>query len=547
MLVRFSALLGTALLFHSVQAEEPLTGREVPTRAEVLETMQRATRFMVGTVSVRGGYVWSYLDDFSRRWGEIEARPTMIWIQSPGTPDVGQTFLDAWEASGDELFHDAARRAGQALIDGQLSCGGWNYVIDFAGEDSLREWYATVGRNAWRLEEFQHYFGNATYDDGTTASATQFLLRLYLAKRDPVVKAALDRAIEFILKSQHPSGAWPQRFPPASEADHSETARYSSYLTLNDDVSLGNIETLLACHRALGGERLLEAVERGRLAFVRLQIAEPQPGWALQYTPELEPAGARTYEPKAVATHATARSIESLLQFHRATHDPRFLAPIPRALAWLESCRLPQPTPEGGTHPTFIELGTGRALYLHRSGSNVANGRYFADADPTKTVGHYSSYRSIDLARLRASYEAAVAAARDGHATSDSSASRAGNDETSEDNAGANSADPAVRRRARGANVTRVIRELDASGRWITRLRNTSHPYRGESTAAPVEGDFARGFVGDDSDTSPFAETGQVNGISTRVFIQNMATLTAALRAAKTPENSTVSQDRSAP
>jgi len=35
--------------------------------------MRRATEFMVSRVAVHGGYVWSYLPDMSRRWGEIEA------------------------------------------------------------------------------------------------------------------------------------------------------------------------------------------------------------------------------------------------------------------------------------------------------------------------------------------------------------------------------------------------------------------------------------------------------------------------------------------
>ena len=52
-------------------------------------------------------------------------------------------------------------------------------MVDFAGERSLREWYDTVGKNGWRLEEFQHYWGNATFDDAGTAEAAKFLLRLY--------------------------------------------------------------------------------------------------------------------------------------------------------------------------------------------------------------------------------------------------------------------------------------------------------------------------------------------------------------------------------
>ncbi len=38
-----------------------------PERAAVLETMKRATAFMVEEVSYRGGYVWNYLPDSRRR------------------------------------------------------------------------------------------------------------------------------------------------------------------------------------------------------------------------------------------------------------------------------------------------------------------------------------------------------------------------------------------------------------------------------------------------------------------------------------------------
>ena len=39
----------------------------------------------------------------------------------------------------------------------------------------------------------------------------------------------------------------------------------------------------------------------------------------------------------------------------------------------------------GRTHPTFVEIGTNKPLYVHRTGSNVVNGRYYVDKDPHKT------------------------------------------------------------------------------------------------------------------------------------------------------------------
>ncbi len=89
----------------------------------------------------------------------------MCWVQPPGTPTVGHGMLDAYCATGEESFYSAAERTGLALVDVQLPCGGWNYVHDFAGEEVLKRWYATIGASGWRLEECQHYYGNATFDD----------------------------------------------------------------------------------------------------------------------------------------------------------------------------------------------------------------------------------------------------------------------------------------------------------------------------------------------------------------------------------------------
>jgi hypothetical protein len=83
---------------------------------------------------------------------------------------------------------------------------------------------------------------------------------------------------------------------------------------------------------------------------------------------------------------------------------------IPEALDWLQGLALPPGVaPAGRTHPTFIELGTNRPLNVHRDGSNVVNGRYCVDDDPKNTIVHYSSFRRIDIAGLRAMYREARA------------------------------------------------------------------------------------------------------------------------------------------
>jgi len=91
---------------------------------EAEQTMLRSTRYIVEKVSTNGGYVWYYLPDFSRRWGEMEAYKTMIWLQNPGTVSIGNLFLEAYQATGNEYYYQAAEKVGSALIWGQCSGGG---------------------------------------------------------------------------------------------------------------------------------------------------------------------------------------------------------------------------------------------------------------------------------------------------------------------------------------------------------------------------------------------------------------------------------------
>ena len=73
------------------------------TEDQVIQTMKKATQFMVEKVSNNGSYLWNYAPDFSRVWGELECKPSMMWIER-GTPAMGNVFLDAYHATGDEYY-----------------------------------------------------------------------------------------------------------------------------------------------------------------------------------------------------------------------------------------------------------------------------------------------------------------------------------------------------------------------------------------------------------------------------------------------------------
>ena len=58
---------------------------------------------------------------------------------------------------------------------------------------------------------------------------------------------------------------------------------------------------------------------------------------------------------------ASQNERHALIKVHSVTGDKKYLAPIPRALAYLKTCLLPD-----GRMPRFRELETNKALYMTR-------------------------------------------------------------------------------------------------------------------------------------------------------------------------------------
>jgi len=515
-------------------------GRQPDSEQRILDAMKRATHYMMDVVSYRGGFVWNYLPDMSRTWGEMEAKRTMAWIQPPGTPAVGHLMLDAYHATGDEYYYQCAERIAGALIWGQLPCGGWNYMFDFAGENSTKEWYATVGRSGWRLEEFQHYYGNATFDDGGTMEAAKFLLRIYVEKYDPTFRPALEKAIGLVLTSQYPVGGWPQRWPLKYDHPFHGKADYSSFITLNDDVIPDNIDFLIQCYQSLGMQSLKEPILRAMNCVIILQQGAPYAGWGDQYTVEdLQPAHARSYEPRAINTATTIRMVRTLIEYYRLTGDTKYLSGIPAALDFVESMRLPESEvqrwgrpprdPDAILVPRFIDPDDGRPLYVHRKGSNVMNGTYYTDQDITGTIAHYSSTAYINVGALRRAYEEVKALSRE-EATAGSPL--IGTELTPLDPYYYKPR-PAFGGRETGKqpSVDELVHSLTAEGYWLSPIRHISNPYKPIPPMEPSEStDYRQTMVGDEYDTSPYAPDEQVMGISTQVFIYNMTRLIHEVR-----------------
>lgn len=529
----------TAILMATVALSLTATAKPKQTPSdEVRDAMRRATEFMMEKVSYNGGFVWNYMPDLSRQWGEMEAKRTMVWIQPPGTPSVGHLLLDAYHCTGDEYYYDQAKRVANTLIWGQLPCGGWNYVFDFAGENSLKEWYSTVGKAGWRLEEFQHYYGNATYDDGGTMEAATFLLRMYVEKNDPTYRPALEKVINFVLESQYPVGGWPQRYPLRYDHPFHGMPDYTSFITLNDDVIPLIIEFLTQCYQSLGMQNLKEPIMRAMYLIPTLQQGAPYAGWSDQYTvDDLMPAHARSYEPRAINTRTTMDAIRLLMQYYKRTGDSRFLIGIPAAIDYLETLALPQdvveragmaarrrlePNSDSFVAALFIHPETGEPQYVHREGTNVYNGRYFYDQEPEGTLAHYGSFTSVNTKAIREAFEAVKQIPKEELAKDSPFLS--------------NELVPLEKYYTRVRPVwgmpmqkpnlermRKLIGEMTEEGYWLTLQNQTSNPYKPCTDTTPsTTREFTSTYVGDEFDTSPYTAENPVKVISVRTYIDNM-------------------------
>jgi PelA/Pel-15E family pectate lyase len=386
-----------------------LTAGEKLTKERAVSALQRAVRFFRQEVAVNGGYLWRYSHDLAKRQGELEASKTTAWVQPPGTPSVGEAFLEAYGVTGDAYFLDAAQETAAALISGQLRSGGWDYRIEFDPKDRRRYAYRSDnhganGRNV------------TTLDDDTTQAALRYLMRVdqALAFKDAAIHEAVQYALDSLLKTQYPNGAWPQRyseFPdpgmhPVKQASYPETwsrthpkTDYRSYYTFNDHTIDDVIDTMFLAAEIYGDDRYRIAAESAGDFILLAQMPEPQPAWAQQYNSQMHPAWARRFEPPSVTGGESQQVLRTLLMLYRKTGKKKYLAPIPRALDYLEESKLPD-----GRLARFYELKTNRPLYFTK--------KYELTDSPDDLPTHYGFLTGSKLSEIRAAYSELLANGR---------------------------------------------------------------------------------------------------------------------------------------
>jgi PelA/Pel-15E family pectate lyase len=474
---RVAKTAGLAAAWALVSSLALAEDQDAALREQALAAMRRAATYYRETVAVQGGYVYYCSLDLKERLGEGKASPTQVWVQPPGTPTVGMAYLAAYRATKDKWYLDAARETAGALVYGQLASGGWTYAIDFDPQSKQAGHY----RNGRGQRKGRN---NSSLDDNTTQSALRLVMHVDQALdfKDQEIHQAAKTALDALLAAQFANGGWPQswtgpaaelpivkaNFPDYEWRTEHRVKEYWNLYTLNDGLA-GDVTDALSDALAIYDE------ERCRRALVKLgdflvlaQLPEPQPAWAQQYDYEMHPAWARKFEPPAVTGGESQDAIETLLKIYRLSGDEKYLAPIPKALAYLKASRLPD-----GQLARFYELETNKPLYMTKD--------YQLTYDDSDVPTHYGfKIGSKKLDQLERDFAAAKTPPREARAPN---ASRQA---------------PAVRE---------LISQLDDQHRWVTAAT-------GDRIAGQPK--FSRG--------QPF--------ISSAVFAKNMETLSRYVEAA---------------
>jgi hypothetical protein len=173
------------------------------------------------------------------------------------------------------------------------------------------------------------------------------------------------------------------------------------------------------------------------------------------------------------------------------------------------------------THPTFVEMGTNKPLFVHRKGSNVKYGKYYFDYNDDKLLLHYGGKTRIPVERLIEEYERLISLHPD-EVTKDSPLKveiykgEGTPQHFYSPDRNNNSSIPDEKQ------VKEIIQSLDKDGRWLVKQAMISNPYIGEGQKQELTDEFSSTNVGDETDTSPFPDTSGQEYISTHAYIRNL-------------------------
>jgi PelA/Pel-15E family pectate lyase len=337
-----------------------------------------------------------------RRAGPVPADPPENKTGSSGMP------LDrdaAWYASAE------ARHVADVVASFQTPAGGWGKNVRRGGPLRQKGESFVIGHS---------YVG--TIDNDATVGELRFLARVQgqlPGAEGQVYRDAFLKGVRYLLNAQYPNGGFPQVYPLEGW--------YHDAITFNDDAMAHALELLATVAGREGDYRFVpaalagearEATARGVRLLLAAQVVVDgaRTGWGQQQDAlTLALAGARNYEPAALASHESG----SLLMFLMRLPDPspEIVGAVHAGAAWLKRAALhdvewTHKSPEGrrlapkpGASPIwarYYDVASGKPIFgerdhaIHDDIMDLAPGRrngygWFV-AGPSRTLAAYETW-----------------------------------------------------------------------------------------------------------------------------------------------------------
>lgn len=355
----------------------------------ILLSFEKALRNMT-RLQRMGGFPMDALHDGSKMASDrgfgCPLFPDEFSLQG-GTAYIAGIYLDMYEVEPNPIYLNIAKAAADALVAVQdEDTGGFYYD---GRRYSNGDGYQPHPRNMK-----QH----TVLDDNVMQGCMSFLLDVYNATGDQKYLDAINAGFECLFELEKPGGGWPQR-------SNYQDYEYQSYTTLNDDLMEDVVNLMLKAHQMFPGDsRYLTSAERAGQFLIRVQGnggSAMQTAWAQQYRDD-QPAWARKFEPPAMCSRQTAKSIDILISLYLETGNETYLKPIPAAIDWLNASTIlyDDDGEEERGWSRLYELGTNVPIYGIADGGEGQNPEYvypYEDArDGYSWQGDFGANSSID-------------------------------------------------------------------------------------------------------------------------------------------------------
>lgn len=286
-----------------------------------------------------------------------------------------------------------ARQIADNIASFQTPAGGWGKNQDRDGPVRVRGQFwvpaeklpAMAAGDIQSREENWRYVG--TIDNGATTTELGFLALVQARFPGPEgerYRAAFLKGVRYLLDAQLPNGGWPQIYPLEGG--------YHDALTFNDG-AVTAVTSLLQDVAGRKGDYAFvpaalasqaeAAAERAIAVMIATQVVADgkRTIWGQQHDAlTLQPTGARSFEPRALATEESADLLLFLMR--QPAPGPELIAAIDAGVAWLEAhalhdvewargpdgYRLAEKPGAGPLWARFYDIATGKPIFGDRDG-----------------------------------------------------------------------------------------------------------------------------------------------------------------------------------